>query len=234
MLETLFSVVPCESQIHLFGLVHLTFLVSSIILAFFMIKYKKESVFLEKLSTLIVLGMHLILYGWYYFSSESFIIKALPLYTCRMVLYLYIGGIFFKNKFCLKLATYWGFFGGIAGLLLPTMFKYPFPHILQITTLMLHVYIFLLSTNYLFVKKIGMDKEDTKMCSICTVGFLMFTTVFNMIFGSNYTSTFKMPAHLINFGFKVPTGLCFTVVTVGYLIAIFIQHIVVEKCTKNN
>ena len=233
MLETLFSTVPCESQIHLFGLVHLLVITRSIISAFLIIKYKKESILLEKLSTLIILGMQLILYGWYYFSPEKFIIMALPLYTCRLVLYLYIGGIFFKNKFCLKLATYWGFFGGIAGLLFPVIFDYPFPHVLQITTFMLHTYIFLMSTNYLFVKKIGMNKEDTMMCCKCTVSFLIFTTVFNIILGSNYMSTLGTTIQLSNFIFKVPTILCFITVTVGYLIAIFIQHKIVEKYTNN-
>ena len=233
MLKTLFSTVPCENQIHLFGLEHLTVLTSSIILAFLMIRHKKESIPLEKILTLIILGIQLILYGWYYLSPESFFIKALPLYTCRLVLYLYIGGIFFKNKFCLKLATYWGFFGGIAGLLFPVIFEYPFPHVLQIATFMLHMYIFLISANYLFVKKIGMNKEDTKMCSKCTVAFLTFTTVFNVIFGTNYTSTLGTVVRLNNFVFEVPTSICFTVVTVGYLIAIFIQHKIVEKYTKN-
>lgn len=229
MLEIIFSTTPCENMINLFGITHLSITTISVITAILIVKHKMNLNFIIKASTIIVFILHLMVYVWYHFSPESFIVKGLPLYTCRMTMYLLMFGIFFNNKFCLKLGNYWGFFGGIAGLILPTMFKYPFPHILQISTFTLHVYIFLVSTYYLFVERIGMNKKDLKMCCLCTVSFLIVITIINGILGSNYSATFKMPAHLINFGFNIPVGTCAIVVILGYLAAIFTQYKLVNK-----
>lgn len=233
LINTVFSTTSCDAEIQLFGVIHLSLMIITFVVGYFMVKYKLRNEFIEKVSTVIILILHLLLYVWYFYSNESFIHKALPLYTCRLVLYLFTIGIFFKNQFCLKLGTYWGFYGGIAGLLLPSIFKYPFPHILQISTFLLHVYIFLLSGNYLFVKRIGMNKEDTKMCCKWTIYLLIFNTIFNVIFGTNYTSTMKMPVHLLNVGFNIPTIFCFAVVAIGYIIATIIQHLVVTKYEEN-
>jgi uncharacterized membrane protein YwaF len=147
-----------------------------------------------------------------------------------MVLWLFVLGIFFKKEKCLKLATYWGVYGGIAGLIFPTVFKYPFPHILQIATVTLHVYIFLVSSYYLFVRKIGMTLKDTIWCSTFTAVYILVISIFNGIFGTNYISTTKMPAHLINYvGLNLPDWLCLPSVIVGYVLATFFQWWVSNK-----
>lgn len=232
LLNNMFCIVQCVPEIKLFGIQHLIIFTGSAIAFFLMIHYKivnEKTEFLEKASTIFVLFLHIILYTWYLFSPENLILKGLPLYTCRLVLYLYIAGIFFNKKTCLKMAVYWGFYGGIAGLIFPTIFKYPFPHILQIATVTLHVYIFLLSGHYLFVKKIGMDKQETIMCCKYTTILLTFNTLLNMLLGTNYTSTFKMPAHLVNFGIDFPDYLCYPVVVIGYIIVTIFQCWVVTK-----
>jgi len=134
----------------------------------------------------------------------------------------------------LKLGSYWGFYGGIAGLLFPTMFKYPFPHILQITTILLHVYILLMSGNYLFVKKIGSTKSDVKTCCVITTLLLIFNTIINFIFGTNYTSTTRMPVQLLMIGINIPPYLCCAAVIIGYLFVTIFQHFVVESYTKKS
>lgn len=237
IMSTVFATTQCPSEINVFGIYHLSFFTLSFVFTYLMIKYKWQNDLIEKIATLVTLGLHIFLYIWYHFSPEHLILKGLPLYTCRLVLYLYLIGIFFKKQGCLKLASYWGFYGGIAGLIFPTIFKYPFPHILQISTFILHVYIFTLSGNYLFVKKIGMTKADTFNCCKWTVLLLTFNTIFNMIFDTNYTSTFKMPAHLITLGIDVPAAFCYLAVTSGYIFITFIQHFYVsyyEKITSES
>lgn len=229
MLDTIFSIVPCESQISLFGITHLIILVASLASAYFMVKRNKESKLFEKGSTILMLVGYICLYTWYCFSPESFIIKGLPLYTCRIAVYMLTLGVFFKKERWLKIGSYWGFFGGFFGLLLPTIFDYPFPHVLQITTFYLHIYLFLISTYYLFVKKIGMDKKDLKMCSKFTVWFLAFVTAVNVKLGSNYSATLKMPGVLLKLGISFPIGFCFIVVTVGYLVAIYLEYKLINK-----
>ena len=232
MLNSLFSTVQCESSLRLFNLWHVIVFYGSFAILNYMVKHKKESEFIEKLSTIIMLLAFGVLYTWYHFSPENLFLKGLPLYTCRIVPYLFAIGIFFNNKFCIKLGSYWGFYGGIAGLIFPTIFKYPFPHVLQITTVFLHIYIMLLSGNYLFVKKIGMTKSDSKMCCFITTGLLIFNTIFNMIFDTNYTATFKMPAALIKIGINIPASLCLLAVITGYILITMLECFVVDRYTK--
>lgn len=232
MIDMIFSTVQSGSQLKLFGMWHICLLLFSFTALNYMVKHQKQSIFFEKTSTLFVLTLQLLVYGWYIIGPESLWLKGLPLYTCRLVLYLFIAGIFFGNKTCIKLGSYWGFYGGIAGLIFPTIFKYPFPHILQITTPILHVYIMLVSGNYLFVKKIGMDKKDTKMCCYVSVALLTFNLIFNIIFDANYTSTFKMPMHLVNLGLDIPAAFCYIAVVSGYIAVTIFQHYVVDNYTK--
>ena len=229
MMREMFTTIQCESSLHLLGLWHICLLVGSFTFLNWMVKYQKQNIFIEKISTLFILGLQIILYIWYIIGPESLFLKGLPLYTCRIVLYLFTIGIFCNNKFCLKLGSYWGFYGGIAGLIFPTIFKYPFPHILQITTLLLHVYIMLISGNYLFVKKIGSTRDDVKMCCIITTILLTINTIINFIFGTNYTSTTRMPLHLINLGITIPVQFCYLAVVLGYIIVTIFQHWVVGK-----
>ena len=230
MMRCMFATIQSESGLQLLGLWHICLLVGSFTFLNWMVKYQKQNIFIEKISTLFILGLQIMLYGWYIIGPESLFLKGLPLYTCRIVLYLFTIGIFCNNKFCLKLGSYWGFYGGIAGLIFPTVFKYPFPHILQITTFALHIYIFLLGSYYLFVKKIGMNLKESTWCCKITAGLIMFNAVFNAIFETNYISTRRMPAHLINYiGLNLPDWLCLPSVIIGYIIVTYFQYWAVNK-----
>ena len=230
--NTLFSVVQCEPEITLFGFYHIMVLIVSFTSFWAILHYKPKFDKFEKVakvSTVLVIALHVILYTWYHFSPENMLLKGLPLYTCRLVMYLYVPGIFFNKEKYLKLAAYWGFYGGIAGLIFPTVFKYPFPHIIQISTVMLHIYIFLVSGYYLFVKHIGATEQDTISCCKVTVALLTFNTILNIFLGTNYTSTFRMPQHLINSGINLPDFLCYPAVVVGYIVVTIFQYWVINK-----
>ena len=233
MFNTLFSFVNGEG-LQTFTTWHYILLIISFTCLNYMVSHQLENKTVEKVTTIVLWIFQLSLYGWYIVGPESFWGLALPLYTCRIVLYLFTIGVFFNNKFCLKLGSYWGFYGGIAGLLFPTMFKYPFPHILQITTILLHAYILLMSGNYLFVKKIGSTKSDVKTCCVITTLLLIFNTIINFIFGTNYTSTTRIPVQLLMIGINIPPYLCCAAVIMGYLFVTVFQHFVVESYTKKS
>lgn len=231
-----FAMDMCEPQIHIFSWYHLLIFLGVFGVFHIIIhnqKVNKFTEFMARFSTILILILQLILYGWYIISPESLFLKGLPLYTCRLTLFLFVIGIFFKKEKCLKLASYWGVYGGIAGLIFPTVFKYPFPHILQITTFALHIYIFLLGSYYLFVKKIGMSLKESHWCCKITSMLIIFNSIFNSIFDTNYISTRRMPAHLINYlGMNLPDFLCLPSVIIGYIIVTYFQYYVVNKCLK--
>jgi hypothetical integral membrane protein (TIGR02206 family) len=229
IINILFAFEKCEPILHLFSWYHLLIFFGSFVVFHYINhaqKINKHTECIAKISTIGMAILQIILYIWYLMSPiESLLLKGLPLYTCRLALWLFVCGQFFGMKKCLKLATYWGVYGGIAGLLFPTIFHYPVPHILQIATIVLHIYIFLLGSYYLFVKKIGMTLKDSHWCIIITIGLILFNAIFNSIFGTNYISTNKMPAHLINYlGLNLPDWLCLPAVIIGYVIVTYFQY----------
>ena len=113
-------------------------------------------------------------------------------------------------------------------MIFPTIFKHPFPHIQTITVLLLHSNITLAGTYYLFVEKIGMTKQELIKCCVWTTLFLIFVSVFNIITGSNYAATTRLPAHLINFGINVPASLCSITVISGYLFITVCEYLLIN------
>ena len=233
MFEQFFSIVPTKSTIRTFGATHLLFLSLGLLIAYFVVKHNKKGTKLIKFFTIIMLLMNIGYYVWHYFSPLSVIKIALPLYTCRISVYLLAIGILFNYKSALKLGVYWSFFGGFCGLLFPSIFDYPFPHFLQIINFYLHTYIFAVASYYLFVEKIGMTKKDTKFCCICTAIFLTIAHVTNLMINSNYSATMRTPGALLKVGITIPSGICLISVIVGYSLAIIVQHKLIEKLELN-
>ena len=234
MFKQLFSIIPTESTIRTFGTTHLSVVFLGLMIAYTIVKSNKQNTKPIKFFTGIMLLMYVGYYTWYYYSPLSIVEKALPLYTRRLSIYLLAIGIFFNIKPALKLGVYWSFFGGFCGLLFPSIFDYPFPHFIQINNFYLHSYIFAVATYYLFVERIGMTKQDTKFCCICTAIFLTIAHVMNMIIGSNYSSTMRTPGALLHLGITIPSGICLISVIIGYSIAIIAQYKLVNKLNKNN
>ena len=234
--NVVFAMEQCEPTIHIFSWYHLLLFLGVFAVFHYMIHFQRineRTELMARISTIFMLVLQFILYGWYIIAPESLFLKALPLYTCRMTLFLFAIGIFFNKEKCLKLASYWGVYGGIAGLVFPTVFKYPFPHILQMATVILHIYIFLLGSYYLFIKNIGMNLKETSWCCKITTGLIVFNAVFNVIFETNYISTRRMPAHLINYlGMNLPDWLCLPSVIIGYIAVTYFQYWVVNKTIK--
>lgn len=233
MLEQLFSIVPTEATIRTFGITHLIIVFIGLLIAYTVAKSNKKGTKPIKFFTVIMLLMYVGYYTWHYYSPLSIIKIALPLYTCRISIYLLALGILFNVKPALKLGVYWSFFGGFCGLLFPTIFDYPFPHFLQINNFYLHIYIFTVATYYLFVEKIGMTKKDTINCGICTAVFLTIAHVTNMILGSNYSATMRTAGALSHLGVFIPPNICLIATIIGYLIGIIVQYKLVNKLINN-
>ena len=70
-----------------------------------------------------------------------------------------------------------------------------------------------------------MSLKDSNWCVRITTGLIIFTAIFNGVFGTNYISTNKMPAHLINYlGINLPSWLCMPAVIFGYAIVTYFQY----------
>ena len=233
MLDTIFSVDRLsKSGISLFGVEHLSVILLGAILTIIVLKINKESKLLEVLSSLIMAILHICVYVWYYFSVENFVTKGLPLHSCRIAIVFMMIGLLFKKDVLVKIASYWGFFGGILGLLLPSMEKYAFPHILQISSFTIHIYLLVMSFYCLFVKKIGMTKKECILGNIFTVIFLTFTYVINIILGSHYSYTTQMPSVLAKIGITFPPIVCLLIVCTFYVVLGCAEYMLLNSSKK--
>ena len=225
MFDIIFNTVKGDSGFHLFNNIHIMIMVVSLILSLIIIKINKESRKFEIILTvgiLIILGC---LYTWYIFGDlEELITRGLPLHTCRFGILILSIGIFFRKDKLIKLGSYWGLFGGSLGMIIPTIDRYAFPHILHITSFAMHVYLLLIAVYMLFVKKIGMNKNDYEMCVKFTSGFLIFTFIINILLGSHYSYTTRMPSALMKLGFVFPPIICFIIVFIFYMILGYIEY----------
>jgi ABC-type phosphate transport system permease subunit len=78
-----------------------------------------------------------------------------------------------------------------------------------------------------------MTLKDTIWCATFTAVYILVISIFNGIFETNYISTTKMPAHLINYvGLNLPDWLCLPSVIVGYVFVTFFQWWVSNKTIK--
>ena len=85
----------------------------------------------------------------------------------------------------------------------------------------------------LFVKKIGMHKDDYKMCIKFTSGFLAFTFIINLLLGSHYSYTTRMPLALMKLGFTFPPIVCFVLVIAFYMILGRLEYALLNFKNKN-
>lgn len=208
----------------LFGGIHLSIILVAVISVCLVIKFVKPNEKFEKILNWSMLALTLCSYVWFIFGDLSFIQRGLPLHTCRLCLYMFIGGLYFKKETWIKLASYWGLPGGILGLLFPAIYKYPFPHILHLTASALHIYILVISIYYLFIKKMVMTKQEFIKCNIFTVIYLVFTYIFNITFDSWYAYTTQMAASMSDWGITLSPIGCLCFVITGYLIVGYIEH----------
>lgn len=227
MFNTIFDTVQRQDSFTIFSTGHIFVLLIAILATFILFKFNKQNKTFEIISSLILIIDQICLYGWYYFSSESFLKRGLPLYTCRMAVVLIIVGIFSNKTILLKIGSYWGAIGSIIGLCFPTIsrYNYAFPHIIHISFILLHLYLLLMSLYILFIKKIGMNLKDFKIAINFTIIYHAFTFIFNIVFGSNYAYTTKLPSVM---KFSLHPLICLSLV-----ILVFISIIVVEYSIIN-
>jgi uncharacterized membrane protein YwaF len=85
-----------------------------------------------------------------------------------------------------------------------------------------------------------MTLKDTVWCSLITASYILIISILNSFLGTNYISTTRMPAHLINYvGLNLPDWLCLPAVILGYIAVTFFQYwaankTIIYQANKNN
>lgn len=164
----------------------LVFMIALIVGLFLLIRYVDR----PKLYGLFGLSLQLVMLAWYW-KAETLIQDGLPLYHCRIIIWIIGFGLLLNIQS--KLIT-WASILGIAFalpvLLIRDMNPYKFPHITGFYYILGHSAIFLMAVSYLrhYYVKVG----SAEIISY-TMGLHLFIQLINLLLGSNYAYLRVLP-----------------------------------------
>jgi len=126
----------------------------------------------------------------------------------------------------MKLGSYLGIITSILALLFPGLDPFSFPHITQFSYFIGHLFLLWGSVYLLFIKKIGMSKEDFKKTIIFINVYHLLMLFINKIIDSNYAYMSSPP---IEIGIKLsPLIYALSVIMIFNMILIT-EYILINK-----
>ncbi|WP_343101547.1 TIGR02206 family membrane protein [Romboutsia sp. MSSM.1001216sp_RTP31141st1_G3_RTP31141_220114] len=209
-----------------FGIIHIILLLTAFFGSLLIIKSKKESRLFEVFTGSILLVQQLTLYLWYFVGNYNFIREGLPLFHCRIAILMLAIGLIFKKDFICKMGSYWGMFGSISALIFLGLDPFLFPHITQFSYFIGHILLLWGSVYLLFVKKIGMSKDDFKKILITTNLYHIVIFFVDRTINANYAYMKSSP---IGIGNNLNPFLYGFIVMMIFNIVLSIEYIIINK-----
>ena len=224
-----FTVNNIYNPIRLFGIEHLSMLFLSLFLQFIVLRFiKNGNKWLCKTLSILVIIEEIIRCCWFYKSGLSNIIaRGLPLWHCSVAMIFLIISSFNNNEKLLKLGSYWGFIGALCALIYPGSlleYNYSFPHMVHLSHFSSHLYLLLVSTYNIFIRKIGMNKTDYKFALKSIIIFNTIMCIFNNMMGTNYAFVSK----LLYSSYCIPSVLCLCIVTLFLWLLLSIESVLIK------
>lgn len=179
-------------KLQLFGTVHII-LLAIFILGIVIISNRKLSLSNKKINrkflrmmAIILLVDQIILYSWQIFSGYFAWDMSLPLYHCRITVWLLIIGILFERKLCKVIGLYWGFLGSIISMTLVDLYQFNFPHYTNFQFFIVHVLMGWIVFDFIFVKRYEISDRLNKKALIYTNLFNIMVLIVNLLMKSSY------------------------------------------------
>lgn len=193
-------------SLQLFGVVHL-FLLLFYLVGLLGIYNKKFGLNDEKINdkflksmTLILLIDQVILYLWQFISGYFNFEQSIPLFHCRIAVWLLIIGILFEKQFLKTVGIYLSFLGSVVAMVMPDLYSFSFPHYTNFQFFLVHILLGWIVMDLIKIKKEKIDLKSLKSSIIFINLFNIFLVCFNLIFLEKYPS--------INYGYmlRMPDG----------------------------
>ena len=186
-----FTTKAIYKPIGLFSKEHISLLALSFFLQFLILRFtKKDNKWLNKTLTIILILEELFNYYWFTQAGlKVFIARGLPLWHCSIAMILLGISSFNNNEKLMKIGSYWGFIGALCALIYPGSllnYKFSFPHIVHLSHFTAHLYLLLVSSYNIFVKRIDMTKDDYSLAIQAMITYNLMLFLFNHISGTNY------------------------------------------------
>lgn len=154
----------------------------------------------------IAIGLQTVMLIWY-FKAGLLLIDGLPLYHCRIAIWVVSIGLLLdkKSKFIVWISIL-SVPASLLVLLVRDMDHFAFPHITNFYYFLGHGMIFLIAISYIDFYYADLTFKDT---AFYTLSVHISVYFINILFGSNYAYVTKVPF----IGDKIPSWLSFTIIT---------------------
>lgn len=173
----------------------------------------------------ILLIDQLILYSWQLGSSYFRWDMSLPLYHCRIAIWLLIVGVLADKKTVLRAGMYWGIAGAFVALAFPDLYAFSFPHYTNFQFFIAHIGMGWLIFNLLADESIKISRRDTRKVLLISTFYNCGLFVFNLLMqksfpGTDYGYTLSFPDYIPVRLAPLPHLLLFTLLFSGLILLI--------------
>lgn len=173
----------------------------------------KNDKFLKLLAAILLLDQ-IILYAWQFASGYFRMDMSLPLYHCRLAVWLLIAGIFTDDRLVKILGAYMGFMGSSIAMIIPDLYNFSFPHYTNIQFFLVHILMGWVVVDFIFVEKLFVKKEELKKVLFITNSFNVFLLAFNMYLRPTFNE--------VNYGYILSPPANLPVEVPGYLYVVIV------------
>ncbi len=196
-----FRAIEDGNPLTFYSLPHIILLIIFILVSYFVIRgkhallQKNETQLFSKLLAVILLIDQIILYSWQIFSGYFTLEMSLPLYHCRVAVWLLILGVFLQKDKFLIMGMFWGIIGSLSAMIAPDMYQFKFPHYTNFNYFIVHLCMGWLVFHLLFNYKIQISKKDIGHSLIITNLFNVVILTFSLLIRNQYPE--------VNYGYMI-------------------------------
>lgn len=230
-----FRAVEDQAPIEAFGPVHLLLM----LLAFggaFLIIFRRQQLFSSgwaakgaRICAWLLLAFQVVKYLWDILSGHFSLANSLPLYPCRIAVWLLILSTLFGRRRCWPLGFVWGLLGAVVATILVDPYPFAWPHFTNLDFFVTHI-----AMGWLVLFRIIADhpdfSRDTLRRLITTTNLFLITAVLTnfvlKILGYtdvNYAYLNQAPDFMLAF---LPSGLVFSVLlAITYNLVVYLVFI---------
>jgi hypothetical integral membrane protein (TIGR02206 family) len=190
---------------------------------------------LARVLAVILLADQIVLYLWQFLSGYFNVELSLPLYHCRICVWLLILDLIFGVKVLRHIWVYWAFLGSFFSMAFMDLYRFDFPHYTNFQFFIVHLLIGWLVFYVIFAMGYRFEKRGLKIALLVTtlynVGLIFFNGLCNGTFLAHENILFNYgymsfpPGPLKDFALSFPPLTFNLLMLAGYNLLIFLLYL---------
>ncbi len=167
---------------------------------------QRNPVRIAKIAAAVLLVDQVVLYLWQFLSGYFNVELSLPLYHCRICVWLLILDLIFGMKVLRTIWIYWAIIGSFFSMAFMDLYKFDFPHYTNFQFFYVHIILGWIVFYAIYALGYRFDKKGLKIALISTTLYNIGLILFNAACNGTFLTTGDM---LFNYGYMsyAPGGL---------------------------